>query len=512
MVASLLSLINSGPENKLLNSNNTKNHQPDIEYYLRVHKRQTRYGRQPVRLEFATRPDFGITATALLPIKGELIRDLYLVTNLPDIYTAQAAAAAAGGTNFRGPFFSWTNAIGHVMISKIDLDFAGEIVATLDGRALEIIDELTNSLQESIRISRLIGRQEAGYNETSFMQRADPIVVRIPFWFVQHIRNALPVDAMAVDPVRIHITFRPVGECYYTTSVVPSIIPPPAWFPTGAVPGMWPILGTPFYVADASGTLIQGVRAAPFVGAKMALTMPARLQLEDTYLIADYVFLDRTEARAMRESELTYTVRRTVPVFAGQLPAGAAVVRLPLRIPGMLQDLMWVLQRQDAGDFNAWNLFTRDLSGSGTSDLSATQPWWPDASGAGLLPNGSASGASYKPAFTQARSEPLVAAMLRFKKLDRIGGEAAYFRGLVPAMYYSKAAFYNRYIYVATVAANPLAEAATGQANMDKIVDCELELELSRAADDSLPPMNAYIYATTVSVLKVYGGRGGFLW
>lgn len=501
MVASLLSLINSGPENKLLNSNNTKNHQPDIGYYLRVHKRQTRYGRQPVRLEFATRPDFGITTTALLPIKGELIRDLYLVTNLPDIYTVQATAATTAGTNFRGPYFSWTNAIGHVMISKIDLDFAGEIVATLDGRALEIIDELTNPLQESIRVSRLIARQEAGYNETSLMQRTEPIVVRIPFWFVQHVQNALPVDAMAVDPIRIHITFRPVGECYYTTSVVPSIVPPPAWFPIGAVPGIWPILGTPFYAADASGEVIEGVRATPFNGVKMVQTMPSRLQLGDTYLIADYVFLDRTEARAMREAELTYTVRRTVPVFAGQLPTGAAVVRLPLRIPGMLQDIMWVLQRQDAGDFNAWNLFTRDLSGSGMDDLSATQPWWPDASGA-----------IYKPAFTQARSEPLVAATLRFKHLDRIGGEASYFRGLTPAMYYRKAAFYNRYIYVATVAADPLAVEATGQANMDKIVDCELELELSRAADDSLPPMNAYIYATTLSVLKIYGGRGGFLW
>lgn len=501
MVASLLSVVTSGPENKLLNSNTNREHQPDVAYYLRVHRRQTRYGRQPIRLEFSAKPNFGLIATAYLPIKGELLHDLHLVLNLPDIYTIQSTAATQGGTAFRGPYFSWTNGIGHTIIAQIDLEIAGAVVASLDGRSLEILDELTNSLQDSIRTSRLIHRQERGYGERSLMQTSTPVVVKIPFWFTQHIHNALPLDAMAVDPVRIHITFRPLAECYYTTSILPNISPRPTWFPPGGVPGlMWPFAGSPFYIEDSgSPTVIEGVRDVSFNGVKMNLAVPGQLSLGDTYLIADYIFLDRNEARIMRESELTYTVKRIVPIYLGQLPEGAGTVRLPLRIPGMLQDLMWVIQRQEAGQHNAWNLFTRDLAT--TTTIPQREVWWPDASGA-----------IYKPAFTQARSEPLLHAVLRFKHLDRIDGDAAYFRAFIPAMYFKKAAFFNRYVYAATVAADPLALEATGQANMDKIVDCELELELARLGDGTVPALNVYVYATTVSVFKVYGGRGGFLW
>ena len=134
MVASFLIPVHCGPENKLLNT--TTHINPSIAYFLKVHRRQTRYARQPVKLEFSSVPDFGIRATVPLVIKGELIHRIWVVVTLPDIYSIQDATAA------RGPHFTWANDIGHVIISSVELEIGGVIVETLDGLALELIDEL----------------------------------------------------------------------------------------------------------------------------------------------------------------------------------------------------------------------------------------------------------------------------------------------------------------------------------------------------------------------------------
>ncbi len=516
MVASLLSLAYSGRENELLNSachtDGILKGQPNVSYFIKVIRKSTRYGRQPVRLDFSNTPNFGTTATFSLPVKGELVHRLWLVVNLPDIYGPQLAAIlATGGTNvanpgttYRGPYFSWTNCIGYALVQSVTLEIGGAIVDTIDSLALELHDELEMTLEDSIRLSPYIGRVANGYSETGLM-RPPPLVIPLPFWFTKHIQDALPVDAMSADMVRVHVTFRPLAQCYYTTSRVPNMLQLPSWVPPGAIAGaMWPLANASFFQTSVSGTSITGVRPAAFTGAIVsspAMPSTAKLQLGDTYVIAEYIFVDRDEARALREAELTYNVKSRVRVYTGTPPA-AATVKLPLRVVGMLQDLVWVCQNAGAAGYNAWFLFTRDLRSPATSaGTGIREVWWPDADPA-----------NNKPGFTTARSEPITWAKVKYKALDRFDLSPVTYRSYLPTQYYTKGALYDRYIYVAPVSVEPLARTVVGGANMDKIVDCELQLSMSRALDDTFPGMQVSVYATTVDVFKVYGGRGGMMW
>lgn len=447
MVASFLIPVHCGPENKLLNT--TTHINPSIAYFLKVHRRQTRYARQPVKLEFSSVPDFGIRATVPLVIKGELIHRIWVVVTLPDIYSIQDATAA------RGPHFTWANDIGHVIISSVELEIGGVIVETLDGLALELIDELENTYEESHRISGLIGRTGSGFTETTRVTR--PLVIGLPFWFTRHIQDSLPIEAMSVDVVRIHIIFRPAAQCFYTDSRV-----------NGAI---WPLLGSSLYVEDASGVPVEGIPGGTFNGRAVA-TMPTRLTLGETFVLAEYIFLDKPEAAMLRASELTYMVRRHVAVPT--VPASALSQKIQIRIGGMLQDLRWVIQRTDVVTINSWMWFARDLD--------------------------------------NARSEPLATASIKFKTLERSAADADFYRTIVPVMNFTKAAVYGRYVYAAAFAANCVAREITGAANMDKIVECEMEMKYKPALDGSIPPYQPRIYATTVSVLKIFGGRAGFLW
>ncbi len=75
---------------------NIKKGNPDTRYYSFVYKKRTRWASQWRRVDFDNLADFGRRATVTLPILGELITRATLVVELPDIWTPQDAATAAG--------------------------------------------------------------------------------------------------------------------------------------------------------------------------------------------------------------------------------------------------------------------------------------------------------------------------------------------------------------------------------------------------------------------------------
>ena len=120
---------------------------PSIDNYIHVYKATTRWAAQFVRVDFDTLPNFGVQASVTLPRQSNFLHRLLLVVELPDIYSVQNRAAIAAGdasvytqNKFLGPTFGWTNSVGHAIIDTITLEIGGAIVATLDGRLLEVLE------------------------------------------------------------------------------------------------------------------------------------------------------------------------------------------------------------------------------------------------------------------------------------------------------------------------------------------------------------------------------------
>jgi hypothetical protein len=255
MVAWLLRRIHDGIENSRLDEKNVK-----ITQLVSVYRKAARFALQPTRIEFANRPDFGLTATASIPLRGELLSHLILAVELPDIYTKQLAAIeACGGTSFGspgtclGPFFTWTNNPGHALIQAIHVSIGGYTLDSLTGEQLEVLDELYTPFEQWSAVNRSLGRVTSGFTQTSLSQLDKVFIPLSALWFSRHWLRALPVDAMNADRIDIQVTFRPLNELYYTAST-PATDTLDALHLT-AVGSNWPMLNVPFLSEDESGTI-----------------------------------------------------------------------------------------------------------------------------------------------------------------------------------------------------------------------------------------------------------------
>jgi len=498
---------------------------PDIRQFLKVYQKKTRWAAQWNRVDFDGSAEFGQRVSLTIPPRGELVTGLNIVVTMPDILTTQLAAIRdASGTdltnrgNFLGPVYGWTNSLGHALIQQIDLEIGGAIVESLTGQQLEILDELYETLESSVAKDTMIKRAPNEFTPQTFLSTNTTVYVPIPFWFSRPgiYSHALPIDALRSDRVRIHVTFRPISQLFYTDARVdPRTV---GYRPTedGAPGGMWPIGGGRFWRTQNtnSASMVYSMNSTMSTRGTPGeiipyIQFPTRFTPQDAYVLIEYISLEEFEAIRFRSSELTYHVEQhyAVPV---QATNGVTETRVVVPYTNPTKEIMWVLQRPEAEQYNAWFLFTRDLAAASTTNITRI-PWWPNAQ---ITPTEETSWAVI-PAFQNAYSEPLRGATLLYNSYERYVHEGgSFFRSVIPALYYEKTAVRDRYIYAYNFGQREerLKYGATGAANWDKIPRKELFITLNRGRNNTPPPnMNLYVYTTIWNVFKVFGGRGGML-
>jgi hypothetical protein len=504
---------------------------PDINQFVKVLRKTTRWAAIWNRVDFDGSPEFGTRVSMTLPVIGELVTGYTLVVTMPDIYTNQLAAIrACGGTSFDdpgtflGPVYGWTNSLGHALIQQIELEIGGTIVETLDGRLLEIMDELYESLEGVIAKNALIKRAPSGFNARTWLT-PDPLQVHIPipFWFSRRgiSSHALPLEGLKADRVRVHVTFRPIAQLFYTAARVDART---TGYRGAAIDGaegtMWGIQGGRFWrsAPAAAGLVYSMDTVTPTTGISGELvptiTMPLRFSPVDAYALVEYISLEEYEAMSFRSAELTYHVEQHIAVPVQDTRAQTEI-RLLMPYSNPTKELMWVAQRPEAATYNAWFLFTRDLGPVYPPQSPApgpcALPWWPDAQ---LLPT-AANGWQIVPGFQSSYSEPIAGTTLLYNSFERLVHEGgSFFRSVVPALSYTKSAAINRYVYAYKFGMKEDAGiyGPRGAANWDKIPRKELYITMNKGRGGTgAPSMNLYVYLTIWNVFKVYGGRGGML-
>ena len=486
MVASLLRLLHSGLQDDRLFVLNTK-------AYSRVLVRAGRMTTQWSRLDFQQNPTFGQTASCRLIKKGELITRLYLVATMPDIYAQQLAISNV--TNYVGPKFGWTNSLGHALVAQASVSLGGNRIETLDSRLLEVMDEYNTPLEKVLDVNKMIGRVQNGFTETSLGHSSVPtqVIVPLPFWFSRgDLGAALPIDSLHVDEVRVSIQFRPLNSLYYTDSR--SLVG------VGGSEGsaLCPMLGSPFYVSDPVGSVIPGLSYTGNASKLLGLTMPTKLELGDTYLLAEYIYLDKPEANRFRIADIEIPIVQHVAIDVKDTRR-ALFYQIPFEIQNPTRHLYFMAQNYYASAHNAFFLATTDLSGDG-------KLWWPDCSGL--------NGAYYsplKPGFSSRGSEPfnLIELIYEGSYVRTSTENCAMYRSILPSLEERKSPWHNRYMYclpfgVQSGYTEP--SIVMGEANMNRIMKKELRLGLNSAQQ-----MWIYCWAETYNILKIYGGRGTLL-
>ena len=512
MVASLLKPLTNGIQDERINYTET------FFPFAKVWQTTGRFTTQWSRLDFESNPTFGSTHNVRLLRKGHLITRLFLVAEMPNIYTYQAnaeAEAAALGKTFVGPKFGWTNSLGHALISNMTMSIGNTQVEQLDSRLLEILDEYTVPIEKTTTANRLIKRLDNGFTQSSFGRSPETtrVYVPLPFWFTRgDAACALPIDAIQHDDVRIGITFRGLQGLYYTDSRNVGVATDQR---EGLADGaaLWPLSESPFYYADSAGSVVPGLRIDnPNVLEVPGIRMPrlGALPLGETYILAEYVYVDQPEANRFRLSDLQIPIVQHYPIQP--YPSrGLPTARIRIEIPNPTRDIYWMCQRVEAPSYNAYFLATRDLSGSGV----AVAPWWPNAQGLSDNQPG-----FLVPGFAYRDSEPLSGIALMYEgNLVRWRTQApAAFRTVLPSWEMKKTPWVNRYFYNLsfgrwngyTAPSRP-----RGEANLDKITNRELVLQFAPNRGSYNPNdvhnYTVYVYAETYNMLRVYGGRAGIM-
>jgi hypothetical protein len=506
MVASLLKPLHSGIQDlRLLPSKG----QPALDFFKKVLIKAGRFTTQWVRLDFDQQPNFGRPATITLPRQGHLISRIYLVANFPDIVGPQLLAIAEGGEDFAGPTFGWTNSLGHALIQSAQLDIGGTRMEVLDYRLLEMLDEFHTPLEKVTLVNQLIERYDNGFKVQKIgwdpQRRPTRVATPLPFWFSRGDAGAfLPIDAISTDQVKLTFNFAPVNDLYVSQDLSSNDI-------TKAPGKVYPSLqGANFYKFNPSGKIqISGFNGSPTIEScsRLTPTLPTTLNLGDTYLMAEYIYLDKSEANRFRLADITLPVPQHYaiePFNTNSFPD----VSIPLRIPNPTRDLFFMVQRIEAPSYNAHFLATRDLSGWDVQ----VAPWWPDASG---LQARYFTG-DYVPAFTTRESDPVSAISFVYEgRLVRYATQASQmFRSIIPAINQRKTPWVNKYYYNLTFGVTNgflPPSLPSGEANLDKIRRIDLQLRFTPyhgcIPGTSTPNYYVYIWAETYNILRIYGGR-----
>lgn len=493
--------------------------QPNINHYVKVLKKTTRWAAQWIRVEFDGDPAFGKRNTCTIPRKGELLSQITLVVTMPDIATPQqnAEKACEPGT-FLGPKFGWTNSLGHAMINLVEFDVGGTNLDTFDGRFMEIYDELYESNQSVRAKNRIIQRIANGFNASSI--GSDPtttVYVPIPLWFSQNeYENALPIDAMSADAIQIHITLNPVNQLFYSDARFDPRNPPFANSPTNQT--IFPdIVNSQFYRANPNGNLqlysFNEAQGQTGISGELipGIRMPSLFNLQNAYLLCEYISLEEYEASLFRSNMLEYRIEQhyIVPQTETQ---GAPSIRIPLPYSNPVKEIHWVCQNPQVVNYNSWFLFTREMYSATTYPNELCKiPWWPDA----VLTSTDNS----LPAFRNAHSEPIDGAELSFSNIKRFTHlqSPSLFRSLLPIIHYRKAPLFNRYIYTFPFGLSPGAKDdkslgafynPRGFSNFDKLPKKMLTLAMKKDQTGNFPNLTVYTYVTTWNVFRVFGGRG----
>lgn len=515
MVAALLRVVYGGIQDARFLCQKGR---PSPSFFVKAFVRAGRFTTQWTRLDFDIRPLMGTTATITLPRKGQLLSRLYMVTNMPDITTQQRAAmewCQANGKQFLGPTFGWTNSVGHALLNEATIEIGGTRVEQIDGRLLEVMDEFYTPLEKVSLMDKLLPRNSSAFKPGIFgRDTITQAVTPLPFWFsCGDAGTFLPVDAIQADTIRIRIAFNAVNTLFVSSAQQAANL---RTTPVGGE-AYFPMASSPFYYLNAAGTDISGLSGNPGQSTRASvvpgITMPSAQDLNrmgDTYLMAEYVYLDRAEANRFRLADIQVPILQHY-AFDPVDTVNARDVNCYLKIPNPTRNLFFYAQRYEAPTWNAPFLATRDVSGADAP----IAPWWPNASSLGTRVH-----TDLVPGFVYRNSEPLSAIQLIYEgSLYRYAtGSPSVFRSLIPGIEQRKSPWVNRYMYNLPFAfqSGLLAPSQPcGEANLDKIVNINLRLELQPFAGatvaTAVPRYLIYVWAETYNIFRVYGGRAGMM-
>lgn len=353
----LLALVSYGSQNVILNGN------PEFTYFYKVFKRHSHFA-----IENTTIPldgpnqlfyDQNIKLRAKIPRVADLVTDMTLAFDLPDIYSKYS------DTRFAQYEFQWNNFVGANIINDISFYVGGSKIQGFDGdymiaKAYTDLDEdslqkwkyLTGEVPELTDSSTGMypGGTTGSRYPTVIPQPNTPqqtnrpsipgrtIYVPLPLWFSESVKKSLPLVALQYHECEMQITLKPIEQLY-------TILDPSGY---RVRPGYRVLasdynisIGQPSYVTDID----PAVQFRHFL-TDIGCGIPA---LNNWYinprLQASYVYLTQAERTVFASTPLNYLITQVTTIKSPNIYIRTTI---DLEIGNPITRLLLVPRRSDS--------------------------------------------------------------------------------------------------------------------------------------------------------------------
>jgi len=425
MTGGLLQLAAYGAQDIYLTGN------PQISYFIAVYRRYTNFAIQNIPQYFNGNSDFGQKVYCQIDRIGDLMNQVFLRIKLPSLkqynYTDQKGNLIE---------YYWVNSIGHAIIKIIDIEIGGVIIDRQFGLWMQIWSDLTVPPGKREGFNSMIGKSDSPINLSN--NEALDLYVPLYFWFCRNIGVSLPLIAIQSQEVRFNVTFRQYEELIISSDGKPVIIPP-----------------------------------------------ECPLQITQTYLDIDYIFLEDEERKIFAKNNHQYLIEQ-LQVYATSLTSNGLrqdptnptkMERIPdlthqifMDFNHPVKELFWVLQNTDVLTKNEWFNFS-------------TQPY----------KNGLVSG-----------TDPMVKGKILFEGQELFETkDAKWFKTLQSFKYHTNTP--NNFIYLYSFCIDPEQFQPSGSCNFSRIDSQVLYIDIS---DQLINPIIT-IFATNFNIANIAGGMFG---
>ena len=198
-------LVSVGKENVYFN------YSPSITYFKKVYKECCiNISNEILPQYFKSSPNFGRRLSTKIAKNSDLIKDITVYFELPDIQSSQHSSLP---TNTKK--FAWTNKIAFAMIKYIDIEIGGILVSRHYGDWLNIQYELTKSNNEGW--DNNIGKNVKVLTDYTNGKASYKLYVPLSFFFNNEVDIGFPLISISKQEIEIHVELNDFDQCYKET-------------------------------------------------------------------------------------------------------------------------------------------------------------------------------------------------------------------------------------------------------------------------------------------------------
>jgi hypothetical protein len=378
----LYSLVAYGAQNVLLSGN------PDFTYFYKTYKKYSHFAEESITFSMDGPQDLSYDQPIQVRFKiqrvADLIKDMYFLIDLPDIYCKYIEYLQ--GSEYVQYNFSWVEYIGCYIIQNIGFFIGGQKIQEFDGSYMIAKAQADLDMTTFQKWSKLVGNIPDLYDPTNGLYsggsygggypyvfnnngpspastttppninrpsiQGRTLQIPLPFWFTESTFESLPLVSLQYQECEVQITLRPINQLYRINNKSGTEIPLPPLPPyinTQVAPGYEynpsPIISQPENVYYTSVSDISKITINNFltdIGTPKPLlnTWPLNPRIQLTY-----IYLTDDERKQFSSEPLQYLVRQ-ITTYEFQGVTSRQIVELQTHNP--IERMILIPRRSDS--------------------------------------------------------------------------------------------------------------------------------------------------------------------